>query len=101
MDKHNKGYITVDDLMNLTELDKHPLGHRIARIFTLDTNELIDFKEFAKTLSIFNDRNARDKKVYFYFRVFDMDMDGFVSDTDMFVILTMLVGNNMSNEQIQ
>ena len=87
--------------MNLTELDKHPLGHRIARIFTLDTNELIDFKEFAKTLSIFNDKQARDKKVYFYFRVFDMDMDGFVSDTDMFVILTMLVGNNMSNEQIQ
>jgi serine/threonine-protein phosphatase 2B regulatory subunit len=30
-----------------------------------------------------------------------MDMDGFVSDTDMFVILTMLVGQNMSNDQIQ
>jgi serine/threonine-protein phosphatase 2B regulatory subunit len=86
--------------MSLSELDKHPLGHRIARIFTLDSNELIDFKEFARTLSIFSDNRQRDKKVQFYFRIFDMDMDGFVSGTDMFVILTMLVGQNMSNDQI-
>ena len=35
------------------------------------------------------------------FKVYDMDRDGFISNGELFVVLKMMVGNNLKDQQLQ
>lgn len=35
------------------------------------------------------------------FRIYDMDNDGFISNTELFTVLKMMVGNNLKDTQLQ
>jgi Ca2+-binding EF-hand superfamily protein len=53
-----RGFVTVDDLKQIPEVDKNPLGDRICKVFaTRGPDEeltMVDFKEFVKALSLFH-----------------------------------------------
>jgi serine/threonine-protein phosphatase 2B regulatory subunit len=74
---------------------------RIARLMTLDMGEVIDFRLFAETISVFNDRVSAEEKFKYFFRLYDMDGDGFVGDGELFVVFRTLVGGNYNDIQIQ
>ena len=68
---------------------------------TLDMGEVIDFRLFVETISIFNDRVSAEEKFKYFFRIYDMDGDGFVGDSELYVIFRMLVGASYNEFQIQ
>jgi serine/threonine-protein phosphatase 2B regulatory subunit len=35
------------------------------------------------------------------FKVYDMDRDGFISNGELFIVLKMMVGNNLKDNQLQ
>ena len=35
------------------------------------------------------------------FKVYDMDRDGFISNGELFIVLKMMVGNNLKDQQLQ
>ena len=35
------------------------------------------------------------------FKVYDMDRDGFISNGELFLVLKMMVGNNLKDQQLQ
>ena len=80
---------------------QNPLRDRIARLMTLDMGEVIDFRLFAETISIFNDRVSNDEKIKYFFRLYDMDGDGLVGDSELFIVFRMLVGGGYNDTQIQ
>ena len=72
----------------------------------------VDFQEFVGGLSAFSSRGGRDEKLrcpspphslcpgsYLYdtvaFKVYDVDRDGFISNGELFLVLKMMVGNNL------
>ena len=73
----------------------------------------VDFQEFVGGLSAFSSRGGRDEKLrcqYYLqppdrstfndlhsvaFKVYDMDRDGYISNGELFLVLKMMVGNNL------
>jgi len=74
----------------------------------------VDFQEFVQGLSAFSSRGEREEKLkcqciliscapskakagsrIVAFKVYDMDRDGYISNGELFIVLKMMVGNNL------
>lgn len=101
LDTESKGWVSVEDLMALPEIQQNPLKDRIARLMTLDMGEVVDFRLFIETISIFNDRVPMEEKSKYFFRIYDMDGDGYVGDSELFIVFRMLLKGSYDDGQIQ
>eukprot|EP00003_Mantamonas_plastica_P031392 TRINITY_DN813_c0_g2_i2.p1 TRINITY_DN813_c0_g2~~TRINITY_DN813_c0_g2_i2.p1 ORF type:complete len:121 (+),score=48.80 TRINITY_DN813_c0_g2_i2:764-1126(+) len=79
----------------------NPLLTRVMAIFDVDGDGDIDFKEFISSLSVFSVNGEKEKKLKFAFSVYDIDNDGYISNGELFQVLKMMVGNNLSDTQLQ
>jgi len=57
--------------------------------------------EFIQALSIFSSKGQKEDKLKFAFRVYDIDNDGFISNSELFTVLKMMVGDNLNDQQLQ
>ena len=61
-----------------------------------------NFPEFVLGLAQIAVRDqARDKKLSFIFRIYDMDRDGYISNGELFQVLKMMTGKNLTDAQLQ
>lgn len=42
-----------------------------------------------------------EEKLKFAFKIYDIDQDGFISNGELFTVLKMMVGNNLTDLQLQ
>ena len=70
-------------------------------MFDNDGSGDVDFKEFLIGLSAFSAKGKKEDKLKFVFKVYDMDRDGFISNGELFLVLKMMVGNNLKDSQLQ
>lgn len=61
----------------------------------------MDFQEFVAGLSAFSSRGNKEEKLRFAFKVYDIDRDGYISNGELFLVLKMMVGNNLKDMQLQ
>ncbi|PIK60920.1 putative calcium-binding protein p22 [Apostichopus japonicus] len=113
LDKSEAGKLCPTDLMRIPELAINPLGSRIVEAFFANCSresDTINFRQFVKTLAIFrpqrknevdNDVNSRASKLKFAFSIYDLENNGTVSGEDLLVILKMMVGCNITEEQLK
>jgi len=58
--------------------------------------------EFVLGLAQFAVRDQdRQKRLRFIFRIYDMDRDGYISNGELFQVLKMMTGKNLSDPQLQ
>lgn len=102
LDTTEAGFLNYDDIINIPELSKNPLIRKVLRIFDLNDDGKISFFEFVIGLSTFAD-NCTDKyeKLEFIFKIYDSDEDGYISNGDLFKTIKLLIGNNLTNNQLQ
>merc|ERR1711862_38360 len=113
LDKQSHGYLTREDFLRIPELAINPLGDRIVHAFFYESKntdeEKVDFKDFVRVLAHFrpikknaekNKLNTRMEKLHFAFRMYDLDGDDKISKEELLAVLTMMVGNNISIEQL-
>merc|ERR1711913_274365 len=71
--------------------------------------EKVDFKDFVRVVAHFrpvkknplkNKLNTRMEKLHFAFRMYDLDGDDKISKEELLAVLTMMVGANISPEQL-
>ncbi|KAJ8044355.1 Calcineurin B-likeous protein 1 [Holothuria leucospilota] len=113
LDKSDTGRLSPSDLMRIPELAINPLGSRIVEAFFVncgDDSETINFRQFVKTLAVFRPQrrkeepkeiNSRDAKLRFAFTIYDLEKTGTVSSDEVLVILRMMVGSNITEDQLQ
>jgi len=101
LDTDGSGTLTIDEFMSIPELAVNPLLERVVQIFDENKDNEIQFSEFIKALSIFSDKGNKEEKLKFAFRVYDIDGDGFISNGELFQVLKMMVGNNLTDIQLQ
>merc|ERR1712007_204901 len=113
LDKQNHGYLTREDFLRIPELAINPLGDRIVHAFFYESKntdeEKVDFKDFVRVVAHFrpvkknpvkNKLNTRMEKLHFAFRMYDLDGDDKISKEELLAVLTMMVGANISPEQL-
>lgn len=70
-------------------------------IFDEDGGGDVDFQEFVSGLSAFSSKGNKEEKLRFAFKVYDIDRDGFISNGELFIVLKMMVGSNLKDQQLQ
>ncbi|KAJ3186269.1 Calcineurin subunit B [Gaertneriomyces sp. JEL0708] len=101
LDKDRSGSLTKEEFLALPQVASNPLAQRLLAVFDVDGSGDVNFKEFISGLSAFSAKGNRDDKLKFAFKVYDMDRDGFISNGELFLVLKMMVGNNLRENQLQ
>ncbi|KAJ2130092.1 Calcineurin subunit B [Coemansia sp. RSA 678] len=101
LDKDNSGTIDKDEFLSIPQLANNPLSARLIDIFDTDGGGDVDFKEFITGLSTFSSKGDKEEKLRFAFKIYDIDRDGFISNGELFMVLKMMVGNNLTPAQLQ
>lgn len=70
-------------------------------IFDEDGGGNVDFQEFVSGLSAFSSKGNKEEKLRFAFKVYDIDRDGYISNGELFIVLKMMVGSNLKDQQLQ
>ncbi|VDI10672.1 serine/threonine-protein phosphatase 2B regulatory subunit [Mytilus galloprovincialis] len=110
LDKSGNGFLSREDFLRIPELAINPLGDRIVHAFFQESNdETVNFRQFINVLARFrptkvkiskNKLNTREEKLKFAFRMYDLDGDDKISRDELLAVLHMMVGANISEEQL-
>ncbi|AMD19969.1 HCL182Wp [Eremothecium sinecaudum] len=101
LDRDSSGSIDRSEFMSIPGVASNPLAGRIMEVFDTDNSGDIDFQEFINSLSIFSGRGDREEKLRFAFKIYDIDDDGYISNGELFIVLKIMIGNNLEDEQLQ
>ncbi|KAJ3140793.1 Calcineurin subunit B type 2 [Physocladia obscura] len=101
LDKDGSGTIDKDEFLALPQIASNPLAARLLSVLDGDGTGDVDFKEFISGLSAFSAKGKKEDKLKFAFKVYDMDRDGYISNGELFLVLKMMVGNNLKDQQLQ
>nr|ACF24573.1 calcineurin B subunit [Gymnochlora stellata] len=104
LDKNHTGGLDLAKFQAIPNLENNPLVKRVVDTFDDDKNGVVDFEEFIRNLSIFASKTTQkttEEKTKFAFRMYDVNNDGFISNGDLFKILKIMVGNNLTDVQLQ
>lgn len=78
-----------------------PRSFSMIAIFDEDGGGDVDFQEFVSGLSAFSSKGNKEEKLRFAFKVYDIDRDGYISNGELFIVLKMMVGSNLKDQQLQ
>uniref|UniRef100_A0A182PJ00 inositol-pentakisphosphate 2-kinase n=1 Tax=Anopheles epiroticus TaxID=199890 RepID=A0A182PJ00_9DIPT len=85
----------------LPELVENPFKGRMCEAFSRDGDGNLTFEDFLDLLSVFSEQAPRDIKVYYAFKIYDYDRDGFIGQSDLLNVITALTRNELSLEEHQ
>lgn len=109
MDTEKKGYVSINDLLKIPEIEQNPLRFHIGQYLSNQSeNEAVSFEAFIKIIDIFKNNKTEEQykciiKIYnviVMFNLFDFDKDGKISSEDMLINFKLLLGNSLNEEQI-
>jgi len=101
LDTDRSGALSVEEFMAIPELEHNPLVRRVVDTFDTNRSGEVDFKEFIQALNIFVKPDAEEEKLKFTFKIYDVDGDDYISNSDLFQVLKAMVGNNLNDTQLQ
>ena len=100
LDKDEKGYVNINDLVKMPEIEQNPLRYHIAQYMSNNAEkEAISFEAFIKIIDVFKN-NKTEEQYKLMFNLFDFDKDGKISSEDMLINFKLLLGNSLNEEQI-
>ena len=101
LDKDGNDELSPEEFLDIPALTNNPLVHRVINVFDKNKDGKISFLEFLGGLATLSTGANDEEKLNFVFRVYDYDNDGVISNGDLFKVLKMMVGNNLSDVQLQ
>jgi calcium and integrin-binding protein 1 len=93
-----KKFLTIEEFVNIKELQHNPLRFRIASVFAI--NGKVSFDEYIDFLSVLSEEATRDVKTFYAFKIYDWDDDGYLTEGDVRKTVECLVGNELSKAEI-
>ena len=100
LDLQNTGELRPEDFQDIPALAQNPLISRIIAIFDKNKTGRISFVEFIKGLEVLSVGASEEEKLRFMFKIYDVDEDGFISPTDLSKVLRLMVGLNLTEQQL-
>jgi len=101
LDQDNNGQLDPSEILGVQELTENPLVQRVISVFDVDGNGTVSFIEFLVGLAKLAAGTSEEQKLNFAFGIYDVNKDGYISNGDLFHVMKMMVGDNLSDEQLQ
>ena len=101
LDKDGSGMLEPNEFFDIPELAQNPLVQRVISVFDKNKDGNISFYEFVTGISKLSEAGSEDDKMRFLFSIYDIENDGFISNGELFKVLKMMVGNNLTDVQLQ
>lgn len=101
LDKDGSGTIDKNEFLAIPGISTNPLASRLMDVFDEDGSGTIDFQEFIGGLLAFSGKTSHLEKLNFAFKIYDIDRDGYIGNGELFIVLKMMVGKNLEDEQLQ
>ncbi len=101
LDKDGSGQIDKQEFLSIPGISSNPLATRLMDVFDKDGDGLIDFEEFITGLSAFSGKSDNLNKLRFAFNIYDIDRDGYIGNGELFIVMKMMVGKNLKDEELQ
>lgn len=101
LDQDGLGTIDKQEFLSIPGIGSNPLALRLMDVFDEDGSGTIDFQEFVTGLSAFSGKSSKEDKLRFAFKIYDIDRDGFVGNGELFIVMKMMVGKNLKDEELQ
>ena len=104
LDKDKKGYVSISDVVSISEIEDNPLRFHIAQYMSnnmsnKNNSEEISFDAFIKVIDKFRN-NKTEEQYKLMFELLDFNNDGKISGEDMLINFKLLLGNSLNEEQI-
>ncbi|XP_017126475.2 calcium and integrin-binding family member 2 isoform X1 [Drosophila elegans] len=93
--------VPCECIEKMPELRENPFRRRICEAFSRDGQGNLSFEDFLDALSVFSEQAPRDIKVFYAFKIYDFDQDGFIGHADLMSCLTTMTKNELSPEEHQ
>lgn len=87
------------DIMSLLSIKNNPLSVMIIRKYT--RNGKLDVEDLIKSLYVFTNTRKLEEKLRFIFGLYDLDNDGYISNTELFNLLKLLSKGAMEDWKLQ
>merc|ERR1719199_2411650 len=100
LDEDKSGDLDPSEIFSVPELAQNPLVKRVISIFDIDKDGKISFEEFVVGLQKLSSTGSEEEKLRFAFKIYDINNDGFISNGELFDVLKMMVGNNLTEIQL-
>lgn len=101
LDKDGSGQINKQEFLSIPGISSNPLATRLMDVFDKDGDGSIDFEEFITGLSAFSGKSDNLNKLRFAFNIYDIDRDGYIGNGELFIVMKMMVGKNLKDEELQ
>ena len=101
LDSDGSGTIDKQEFLAIPGILSNPLASRLMDVFDEDGSGTIDFQEFITGLSAFSGKTSKVDKLKFAFKIYDIDRDGFIGNGELFIVMKMMVGKNLQDEELQ
>ncbi|RLV87008.1 Calcineurin subunit B [Meyerozyma sp. JA9] len=101
LDSDGSGTIDKQEFLAIPGISSNPLASRLMDVFDEDGSGTIDFQEFITGLSAFSGKTSKVDKLKFAFKIYDIDRDGFIGNGELFIVMKMMVGKNLQDEELQ
>ena len=83
-----------------TELANNPLVKRVIAVLDKNKDGSISFFEFVHGLNALTASGSSVEKLKFAFSIYDINDDGYISNGELFTVLKMMVGSNLTDIQL-
>jgi len=91
----NDGVIDIAEFQQALGLKNSAFAERIFRVFDMNKDDVINFKEFVCGLSVFCSKGTVDEKLALSFKLYDRDEDGFIDKSELMSMLRAIMFDNM------
>ena len=100
LDKDKSGTLEPQEFFDIPELANNPLVKRVISVLDKNKDGSISFLEFVQGLNALSAGSSQEEKLRFAFQIYDINADGFISNGELFHVLKMMVGSNLSDVQL-
>ncbi|GET88440.1 calcineurin B subunit, putative [Leishmania tarentolae] len=101
LNRDRSGKITRAQFNSIPALASNPLVDRVLAVMDTDGDSTVDFGDFVRALAVLSSATSKKEKLRFTFKMYDIDGDGRISNRDLFQMLSIMVGANLSQMQLQ
>eukprot|EP01067_Filipodium_phascolosomae_P006258 Filipodium_phascolosomae@DN451_c0_g1_i1.p1 len=101
LDTNGNGELDPSEIFDVPEVAENPLVKRVLSVFDTNSDGKVSFVEFIVGLAKLAAGTDEDQKLKFAFEIYDMNKDGLISNGELFNVMKMMVGANLTELQLQ